>query len=58
MGDPIVEAVKTSAKAPLQILSYAKTENYQPDSELTLRDRTPFSLNVRATNLSLTKQED
>jgi hypothetical protein len=35
-----------------------KTENYQPDSGLTLRDRTDFSLTVRAISLSLTKQED
>jgi hypothetical protein len=34
------------------------TENHQPDSELTLRDRTNPPLTVRATNLSLTKQED
>jgi hypothetical protein len=35
-----------------------KAENYQPDSGLTLRDRTDFSLTVRAISLSLTKQED
>ncbi|MBE9225432.1 YbjN domain-containing protein [Phormidium sp. LEGE 05292] len=35
-----------------------KTENYQPDSDLTLHDRTDSPLTVRATNLSLTKQED
>ena len=44
-----------------------KTENHQLDSKLTLRDseallqsadRAPSPLTVRATNLSLTKQED
>jgi len=34
------------------------TENHQPNSELTLHDRTNSPLTVRATNLSLTKQED
>lgn len=36
----------------------AKTENYQSDSQLTLRDRTELPLTVRAIALSLTKQED
>ncbi|MFB2892901.1 YbjN domain-containing protein [Aerosakkonemataceae cyanobacterium BLCC-F50] len=36
----------------------AHTENHQLDNELILRDRTPSPLTVRATNLSLTKQED
>jgi len=34
------------------------TENHQPDSELTLRDRTSSPLSVRAIALSLTKQDD
>jgi hypothetical protein len=36
----------------------AKTENYQPDSELTLRDSSHSPLTVRATNLCLTKLDD
>src|SRR4028118_773346 len=36
----------------------AKTETYQPDRELTLRDRTDSPLTIRATNLSLTKLDD
>lgn len=34
------------------------TQNHQLDSKLILHDRTPSPLTVRATNLSLTKQED
>jgi hypothetical protein len=34
------------------------TENHQPNSELTLRDRTNSPLTVCATNLSLTKLDD
>jgi hypothetical protein len=35
-----------------------ETEHYHLDSNLTLSDASPSPLTVRATNLSLTKQED